>query len=439
MNLRRRLSLFLAFVATALLCIEWAGQRPAAAHPIAQGRMDVQIHLTHVRVAAQIALEEVCISNQLFANAAAAYQLTDAHITKHGEYLLQHIFVYADGKPLSGKVIHKDLPQQSRRELGPEEIQKEYAIYEFEFALTKDAPPPATILLKQNVLNEVLFAPGNPWQATYVMVVGQIDRQPTEGLLLTSTQPIVFPCDWSPAPTTTVTKTEDGKLPAKTDSGMTFKSFMTHGIHHILEGYDHLLFVTALVLAAVSFWDLIKVVSAFTIAHSLTLALSVFNIVRLDSSIVEPMIAASIVFVALQNAFFPKRSRGWIRLGAAFFFGLFHGLGFAGGCLDAMEGMQSTTVLLAIIAFSIGVEIGHQVVVLPMFGLLTLIRRSRKNEEGVERFNGATLKYGSIVISAAGIFYLVNALGWFHFGDEAKPESEKKAGVIQDIARAHSG
>lgn len=439
MNVRRRLSLFLALIATALLCVEWAGQKPAAAHPIAQGRMDVLIYPTHVRVAAQIALEEVCISNMLFAN-AAAYKLTDEHIAKHGEYMLQHVFVYADGKPLTGRVVHKDLPQQSRRELGPEEIQKEVAIYEFEFALAKDAPPPATILLKQNVLNEVMFTPGNAWQATYVMVIGQVERQATEGLLLTSTQPIVFPCDWTPAPATTVTP--DGKAAAplapKTDGGATFKTFMTHGIHHILEGYDHLLFVTALVLAAVSFWDLVKVVSAFTVAHSLTLGLSVFNIVRLDSSIVEPMIAASIVFVALQNAFFPKRSRGWIRLGAAFFFGLFHGLGFAGGCLDAMEGMQSSTVLLAILAFSIGVEIGHQLVVLPTFGVLTLLRRAQKDEAGVEKFNGATLKYGSIVISAAGVFYLVSALGWFHFGSEEKPEG-KKAGLVDVVERAHAG
>lgn len=439
MNLRRRLSLFLALVAVVLFCVEYLGQKPSLAHPVAQGRMDVVIHPTHVRIAAQIALEEVLLSNQLFVNAASLYKLTEEHVARHGEYMVQHIFVYADGKPLTGRVVHKDLPQQARRELGPEEVQKEFAIYEFQFDLAKDAPPPATILLKQNVLNEVAFSPGNPWQATYVMVVGQVERQATEGLLLTSTQPIVFPCDWTPAPATTITSDDKSTLPPKTDGAATFKTFMTHGIYHILEGYDHLLFVTALVLAAMTFWDLVKVVSAFTVAHSLTLGLSVFNVVRLDASIVEPMIAASIVFVALQNAFFPQRSRGWIRLGAAFFFGLFHGLGFAGGCLDAMQGMQSSTMLLAIIAFSVGVETGHQIVVLPTFGILTLLRRAQKSPEGVEKFNGATLKYGSIMISAAGIFYLINALGWFHFGSESKPEGVKKAGLLQHAERTHSG
>jgi hypothetical protein len=194
-----------------------------------------------------------------------------------------------------------------------------------------------------------------------------------------------------------------------------------------------LLFVIALVLAAVSFWDLVKVVTVFTLSHSLTLALSALNIVRLDSSIVEPMIAASIVFVALQNAFFPEGSRGWVRLSAAFFFGLFHGLGFAGGCLEAMEGMQSTTIMLAIAAFSLGVEIGHQVVVLPVFGLLTLLRRAQKSPEKVETFNRVSLKYGSLMISAAGLFYLVTALGWFKFGPEEK-KSDLKLNKVLNIS-----
>src|SRR5205807_1459282 len=77
----------------------------------------------------------------------------------------------------------------------------------------------------------------------------------------------------------------------------------------------------------------------FTVAHTLTLALSVLNIVTLGERVVEPMIAASIVFVAVQNVFWPRQSRGWTRLAVAFAFGLFHGLGFAGGLKEAMAGM----------------------------------------------------------------------------------------------------
>lgn len=118
-------------------------------------------------------------------------------------------------------------------------------------------------------------------------------------------------------------------------------AFVRHGILHILTGYDHLLFVAALLLAVTTFWDLVKVISAFTLAHTLTLALAALDIFRLPGRIVEPMIAASIIFVALQNVFWPERSRGWSRLVVAFVFGLFHGLGFAGGLLDAMSQMYA--------------------------------------------------------------------------------------------------
>src|SRR5436309_15978549 len=100
------------------------------------------------------------------------------------------------------------------------------------------------------------------------------------------------------------------------------------------------------------------------------------NIAWLPSNNVDTMIAASIVFFALQNVIVPEKSRGAGRLLVAFFFGLFHGLGFAGGLLSAMEGMAGLAVGLAIVAFSLGVEIGHQMVVLPIFGALKAARRA---------------------------------------------------------------
>ena len=72
-----------------------------------------------------------------------------------------------------------------------------------------------------------------------------------------------------------------------------FGEYLRHGIAHILSGYDHLLFITALALAAVTFWDLIKVVGMFTLAHSVTLTLSVLNIVRLPERVVEPSMFTS--------------------------------------------------------------------------------------------------------------------------------------------------
>jgi hydrogenase/urease accessory protein HupE len=189
-----------------------------------------------------------------------------------------------------------------------------------------------------------------------------------------------------------------------------FRAFFNHGIHHILTGYDHLLFISALVLAATTFWELIKVVTAFTIAHTITLTLATFNIVHLPQAVVEPLISASIVFVALQNVFWPDRSRGWTRLGAAFFFGLFHGLGFARGLIEAMQEMQTGTMLLAICAFSLGIEIGHQMIVLPLFALLKIARRTQSDEGARTKISIAIQRIGSAAISIAGMYYLCLAL-----------------------------
>jgi hydrogenase/urease accessory protein HupE len=217
-----------------------------------------------------------------------------------------------------------------------------------------------------------------------------------EGLLLVSGEPLAIDFN-SPAQ-------------AGLDKARLAKEYIRHGVMHILSGYDHLLFIAALALAVATLWDLVKVVSVFTLAHSITLTLSVLNIVRLSESIVEPMIAASIVFVALQNVIVPEGSRGAGRLSVAFFFGLFHGLGFAGGLLSAMEGMAGLAVGLAIAAFSLGVEIGHQMIVLPIFFGLKKLRDCTGSQ--APRIPGRVLRYGSAGICVAGMFYLIAALRW---------------------------
>jgi hypothetical protein len=122
------------------------------------------------------------------------------------------------------------------------------------------------------------------------------------------------------------------------------------------------------------------------------------------------MIAGSIVFVALTNVFFPKRSRGNLRVVTAFFFGLFHGLGFAGGLLDAMDQLNGLAVGIAIAAFSLGVEIGHQMVVLPVFFGLRFARTAPSTNESRDRFTLAMTRAGSVIISVAGMTYLIAAL-----------------------------
>lgn len=194
------------------------------------------------------------------------------------------------------------------------------------------------------------------------------------------------------------------------DERAVVETFFGHGVHHILTGYDHLLFACALVLAVTTLWDLVKVVTAFTLAHSITLTLAALDLVHLPARVMEPLISASIIFVALQNIFWPGGARGRSRLAAAFFFGLFHGLGFAGGLLDVMHQMPGAMTLLAILGFSIGVEAGHQIVLLPLFVLLKVVRRLQHDVVSGPRLSMAFQRIGSAGIAVAGMYYFSVAL-----------------------------
>lgn len=198
--------------------------------------------------------------------------------------------------------------------------------------------------------------------------------------------------------------------PDTADGAPVAGAYFVRGVRHILTGLDHLLFAGALALAAGTLRELAKVVTAFTAAHSVTLTLAALGLVRLPESVVEPVIAASIVFVAAQNVLRPGSARGRGRLAAAFAFGLFHGLGFAGGLLDLMRAMPGGVSLRAILGFSVGVEAGHILVLAPPLGLLALARRSRPGDAGRARLVGSCRRVGSIGILAAGVYYLYAAL-----------------------------
>lgn len=187
------------------------------------------------------------------------------------------------------------------------------------------------------------------------------------------------------------------------------KTYFVHGVHHILTGYDHLLFLCALVLGAAGLWDLIKIVTAFTIAHSITLTLATLGYAHLPEYIVEPLISASIVFVAVQNIFWPKQANGNSRLVVAFFFGLFHGLGFAGGLLQLMHAMPNNLIVYAILGFSLGVEAGNQLVLLPLYFAIRYIKRFKtKSTNGTGRIKFQ--QFASAAVAIFGIYYLIIAL-----------------------------
>ena len=258
-----------------------------SAHPVAQGALDLQILPNTIRVQMRVSGEEMLVAEAFDVSDKPKANSLEEVRQRHGQYLLRHLRVFADERRLTGT------------SLKIEALRNEWVVYQFEFTGTTR---PVRLRIEKDVLNEIEFAPGNSWEASYIARICQQDRPAHEGLLLSRQQPLVFDCDWTSAAPSVAA--------APLDRGRIVQQYVHHGIGHILSGYDHLLFVCALVLGAVTFWNLVKVVTAFTLAHTLTLTLSVSNIVRLPSHIVEPMIAGSIVFVAVANLLCPQRSRG---------------------------------------------------------------------------------------------------------------------------------
>ena len=130
----------------------------------------------------------------------------------------------------------------------------------------------------------------------------------------------------------------------------TFNDFLLLGIEHILTGYDHLLFLLSLLIVTRSFWPAFKIITYFTIAHSITLALAGLNIIDIPGNIVEPLIAATIVYVAVENILRDGKPKG--RQWLTFFFGLVHGFGFAAVLREMGISSYETGILVPLFVLS---------------------------------------------------------------------------------------
>ncbi|HEY3856033.1 MAG TPA: HupE/UreJ family protein [Verrucomicrobiae bacterium] len=139
-----------------------------------------------------------------------------------------------------------------------------------------------------------------------------------------------------------------------------FTQFLGMGVRHILTGYDHLLFLFALLIGCRRFSSVIKVITAFTVAHSISLALATLGWVEIPGRIVEPLIAASIVYVGVENLV--RRQNVSHRALLTFGFGLVHGFGFAGALREMGVGVNGGAVAIPLLAFNSGVEIGQMMV-----------------------------------------------------------------------------
>lgn len=143
------------------------------------------------------------------------------------------------------------------------------------------------------------------------------------------------------------------------ESTSMFKDFFVLGIEHILTGYDHLLFLFALLIVTHRFWAAFGIITFFTIAHSITLAIAGMNLITIPSTIVEPLIAASIVYVGVENLI-RKEPKG--RKYLTFAFGLIHGFGFAAVLQEMNITSIETGILVPLFSFNLGVETGQLIV-----------------------------------------------------------------------------
>ncbi len=175
-------------------------------------------------------------------------------------------------------------------------------------------------------------------------------------------------------------------------------TYLKLGFTHILpKGTDHILFVLGIFLLSIHVKPILMQVTAFTVAHTITLALTIYGVVSLSPRIVEPMIALSIVYLAVENIVTPKLSP-W-RVALVFCFGLLHGMGFAGVLFQL--GLPRSEFLTALLCFNAGVELGQLTVISIAFLLIGLPFRNKP------WYRRRIVIPGSIVIAAIGLCWFV--------------------------------
>jgi hydrogenase/urease accessory protein HupE len=185
--------------------------------------------------------------------------------------------------------------------------------------------------------------------------------------------------------------------------------YIEAGIAHIFLGYDHIAFLAAIVLWSRRPWPVVKVVTAFTIAHSITLSLAALDIVRIPSSIIEPAIAASIVYVAAENFLSRDIDKRWRD---TFCFGLIHGFGFASALQEF--GLPRSALVPALASFNLGVEIGQIAIVSLVVPALLVMDRLVANGRGVAGLptRPAPAVYGisALIIGLGSYWFLVRTV-----------------------------
>jgi hydrogenase/urease accessory protein HupE len=176
------------------------------------------------------------------------------------------------------------------------------------------------------------------------------------------------------------------------------KEFVPAGIYHIFTGPDHVLFIVGLLLMGGSLLRLLSIVTAFTIAHSITLSLAALSLVNPSPRLIEPAIALSIIYVGIDNLMVGKTGRD-VRAWIAFFFGFVHGFGFAGVLREF--GLPTEALGWSLFSFNLGVEIGQACIVIVVASGLAAMRNRN------QALAGRIMKVGSVCVILAGTWWFI--------------------------------
>ncbi len=368
----------------------------ATAHPVLEDALAVTLATGELQIEVRSTLRPVVVAAGAEPAQGSYFSASEvsALVQAHARYLAQHLSVRANDHLLHAREMRGEMTDPLSQPMQEHiDLERWHARFTLKYPLTATLE---RFSIEQDMLSD---APSDrTWRLSYVVTVRNAsDPTLVASGLLTRERGFDY---LSPA------RGRASTAPAPRD----FTGYFVAGIRHILSGWDHLLFVSALVLATRRLSELIKVVLAFTTAHSVTLTLAALQLVHLPEALVEPLIALSIVAVSLENLLRPERGASRARLAIAFGFGLVHGLGFAGPLVDALQGAPPRTIATGIVGFSLGVELGHQLVVLPLFALVTSLARSTR-----DRSWALTLQLGSLATALGGAFFLVRALQTFVF------------------------
>lgn len=176
------------------------------------------------------------------------------------------------------------------------------------------------------------------------------------------------------------------------------RQFLVLGVEHIATGWDHLAFLFGLLVVGGTLRDAVKIITSFTIAHSLTLALATLDLIRISPSLVEPLIAASVIYVGFENIVRDNFSKRWV---LTFAFGLIHGCGFASVLRDLGVGESGSSVVTPLVFFNLGVELGQLAIAAVMMPLIWKLKPA---------FPNRWVPITSVALIVLGSYFLIERL-----------------------------